>query len=88
MLVVQCLALCNSMDCSPQALLSMGVSRQEYWSGYSFPSPEAVSDPGTEPESPTFQADSLPSEPPEKPPRILEWVAIPFSKGSSQPRSI
>ena len=34
-----CLALCNSLDCSPQAPLSMEFSRQEYWSGLSFPPP-------------------------------------------------
>ena len=28
-----CLTLCNPMDCSCQAPLSMGFSRQEYWSG-------------------------------------------------------
>ena len=41
----------------------MGFSRQEYWSGLLFPSPGDLSDPGTEPRSPTLQEDSLPSEP-------------------------
>ena len=40
----------------------MGFSRQEYWSGLPFPSPEDLPDPGIEPESPVLQADSLPSE--------------------------
>ena len=31
---------------------SMGFSRQEYWSGLPFPSPEHLLDPGIEPESP------------------------------------
>ena len=31
-----CLILCNSMDCSLQAPLSMGFSRQEYWRGCHF----------------------------------------------------
>ena len=48
-----------------QAPLSMGFSRQEYWSGLPFPSPGDLSDPGTEPRSSTLQADALPSEPPE-----------------------
>ena len=52
------------MDCSPQATLSMGFSRQEYWSGLPFPSPGDLPEPGIEPRSPTLQADSLPSEPP------------------------
>ena len=45
-----------------QAPLSMGVSRQEYWSGLPFPSPGDLPDPGIKPRSPTLQADSLPSE--------------------------
>ena len=36
-------------------------SRQEYWSGYPFPSPGDLPDPGIEPGSPALQADSLPS---------------------------
>ena len=45
-----------------QALLSKGFSRQEYWSGLPFPSPEDLPDSGMEPGSPALQADSLPSE--------------------------
>ena len=47
--------------------LSMGFSRQEYWSGLPFPSPGDLSDPGIKPGSPALQADSLPSEPQGKP---------------------
>ena len=32
--------LCDPMDSSPQASLSIGFSKQEYWSGLPFPSPE------------------------------------------------
>ena len=46
-----------------QASLSMGFSRQEYWSGLPFPSPGALPNPGIKPEFPALQADSLPSEP-------------------------
>ena len=42
----------------------MGFSRQEYWSGLPFPSPEDLPDPGIEPRSPALQADALSSEPP------------------------
>ena len=42
----------------------MGFSRQEYWSGLSFPSPGDLPDPVIEPGSPAFQADTLTSEPP------------------------
>ena len=40
-----------------QAPLSMGFSKQEYWSGLPFPSPEDLPDPGIEPWSPTLQAE-------------------------------
>ena len=50
-----------------QAPPSMGFSRQEYWSGLPFPSPGDLPDPGIELRSPTWQADTLTSEPPEKP---------------------
>ena len=42
-----------------QAPLSMGFSRQEYWSGLPFPTPGDLHDPGIEPVSPALQADSL-----------------------------
>ena len=45
-----------------QASLSMGFSRQEYWSGLPFPSPGNLPNPGIEPGSPALQADSLPTE--------------------------
>ena len=57
--------LCDPMDCS-QAPLPMGFSRQEYWSGFPFLSPGDRPNPGTEPRSPAFQADSLLSESPGK----------------------
>ena len=50
-----------------QAPPSMGLSRQEYWSGLPFPSPGDLPDPGIEPSSPALQADILTSEPPGKP---------------------
>ena len=34
--------------------LSMGFSKQEYWSGLPFPSPGDISNPGTEPRSPAL----------------------------------
>ena len=46
-----------------QTPLSMGLSRQEYWSGSPFPSPGDLPDPGIEPGSPALQVDSLLSEP-------------------------
>ena len=49
-----------------QAPLSMGFSRQGYWSGFSFPSPGHLPHAGIEPGSPVLQADSLLSDPPGK----------------------
>ena len=49
-----------------QAPLPMDFSRQEYWSGLLFPSPEDFPNPGIEPRSPALQVDSLLSEPPRK----------------------
>ena len=50
-----------------QASLSMGFSRQEYWSGLPFPSPGDLPNPGIELGSPASEADTLTSEPPGKP---------------------
>ena len=49
-----------------QAPLSMGFSRQEYWSGLPFPSPGNLPNRGIEPWSAALQADAVPSEPPGK----------------------
>ena len=58
-----CPTLCDPMDCvAHQVSLSMEFSRQEYWSGLPFPSPEELPNPGIELWSPASQADSLPSE--------------------------
>ena len=45
-----------------QAPLSMGLSRQEYWSGVPFPSQGELPDRRIEPRSPELQADILPTE--------------------------
>ena len=47
-----------------QTPLSLGFSRQKYWSGLTFPSPGGLPTPGIKPGSPTLEADSLLSEPP------------------------
>ena len=43
-----CSTLCDPMDVAHQAPLSMGFSRQEYWSGFAMPSSRGSPDPGTE----------------------------------------
>ena len=49
-----------------QAPLSMGISRQGYWSGLPFPPSGDLPDPGIKPTSPILQADFLPSVAPGK----------------------
>ena len=56
--------LCDPMSCiTRQAPLSMGFSRQEYWSGLPFSSPGNLPNLGVEPGSPALQANSSLSEP-------------------------
>jgi len=50
-----CTALCDPMDCS-QTLLTVGFSRQEYWSGLPFPPPGDLPHPGVEPALPVVPA--------------------------------
>ena len=64
----------------------MEFSRPKYWSGEPFPSPGDLSNPGIKPRSLhcrwiLYQLSHKGS------PRILEWVAYPFSSGSSWPRN-
>ena len=47
-----CPTLYDPMQLACQAPLSMGISRQEYWSGLPFPSPGDLPDPGIKPVSP------------------------------------
>ena len=54
--------------------------------GYPFPSPGDLPNPGIEPKFPTLEADSLPAEP-QGSPRILERIAYLLSGGSSRPRN-
>ena len=64
---VELLLFCHSMSDSfatpqtvaCQAPLSMGFSRQEFWSGLPYPSPGDLPEPGMKPASLALQADSL-----------------------------
>ena len=72
---------------SPRGLYSSWNSPgQNIGVGSQFPPLGDLPNPGIEPMSPTLQVDSSSAEPPRKP-RILEWVAYPFSSGSFQPRN-
>ena len=59
-----------------QAPLSMGFSRQEYWSGLPCPPPGDLPNPGIQPRFPALQADSLPSVPPGKPKRLYANINV------------
>ena len=67
LIIQSCQTLCNPMDVAHQASLSIGLSRQEYWSGLPFPPPRGLSDPGIKSISPAlagrFFFFFLPSEP-------------------------
>ena len=57
-----------------QAPLSMGFSRQQYWSDLPCPPPQDLPRPGTEPGSPALQADSLPLSH-QGSPSLYTWLA-------------
>ena len=67
----------SSLSCVPlfatpwtvayQAPPSMGFSRQEYWRGLPFPSPEDLPNPGIEPRTPALAGEFSTTEPPGKP---------------------
>ena len=80
--------LCNPWTVAHQAPLSMGFSRQEYWSGLPFPSPGDLPNPGIKPGSPALQADPLPSEPPGKPSRFINdsYSELPFQSPDFEDR--
>ena len=49
--LLSCPTLCNALDSTHHALLSMGFSRQDYWSGLPCPPPGDLPIPGIEPTS-------------------------------------
>ena len=65
----------DPLNCS-QAPLSMGFPRQEYWNRLPFSSPRDLPDPGIEPMSPAWQADSLPQRHQGKPKSAM-FASIP-----------
>ena len=59
-MLLSCVQLFSTLwTVAHQAPLSMGFSRQEYWSGLPFPSPGDLPNPGIEPWSPVWQTDAL-----------------------------
>ena len=68
----------TSWTTAHQAPLSMGFSRQEHWSGLPFPLGD-LPNPGIKPQSPALKEDSLPSDPPGKPPCLHSRYFITFA---------
>ena len=62
-----CPTLCDPMECTCQAPLSMEYTRQEDRSELPFPSPGNLHDPGIKPRSPAWQGGFLTTKPPWKP---------------------
>ena len=54
----------------------MEFPRQEYWSGLPCLPPGDLPDTGVKPGSPALQVDSLPSEPPGKPPVVSNMLLL------------
>ena len=79
-LLQSCLTLWYPMECSPQAPLSMGFSRKEYWSGLLFPLLEDFS--GIKPTSvaSTILADGFFTTSTTGKPVICQEITITFIK--------
>ena len=57
--------------------VDISLSRQEYWSGLTFPSPGDLPNLEIEPRSPALQVDSLPAEP--------QWLLFQSGPGRNHP---
>ena len=75
-----CLILVTPWTVACQSPLSMGFSREEYWSGLPFLSSGDLPDPGIESWSPAWQADSLLIELREPPPYLLSKSVFLYNK--------
>ena len=62
-----CLTLCDPMDCNLPGSSVHGILRARILKWVAIPFSGDLPNPRIEPRSPTFQGDSLPSEPPGKP---------------------
>ena len=71
----------NPWTITSQVSLSVGFSRQEYWSGLPFPPSEGLPDSGIKPGSPALQPDFFPvwathEAPNPSPPLIRPWTRV------------
>ena len=68
-----CVRLCATLwTVAHQAPLSMGILQARILEWVAMTSPGDLPNPEIEPRSPALQADSLPTEPPGKPPKLLK----------------
>ena len=81
-----CLTLCDPVDCSPPGY-PWGFFRQEYWSGLPCPPPGDLPNPGIKNPGLPHCKLILYHLSHQGSPRMLKWVACPFSRGSSWPRN-
>ena len=83
-----CLTLFDPMDCSPPGSSVHGILQARILEWVAMPPhpPGDLPNLGIEPRSPTLQV-VLYCLSHQGSPRMLEWVAYPFSRGSSQPRN-
>ena len=81
-----CLTLCDPMDCNSPGSSVHRIFQAIILSGFPCPPPWDFPNPGTEPRSPTLQADSFPAEPQGRP-KNTGVGSLFFSSGSSQPRN-
>ena len=86
-----CPTLCDPMDCSPPGSSVRGDSpgKNTGVGCRALLPPADLPHPGIEPRSPTLQADFFFFTPSKHQgiPRILKWVAYPFSRGCFPPRN-
>ena len=64
---LSCLTHCDPIGCSLPGSSVHGILQARILEWVVIPSPRDLPNPRIEPRSPTLEADSLPSEPPEKP---------------------
>ena len=80
-----CLSLCDPVHCSPPGSSVHGILQAGILEWVAIPSPGDLRNPGINPGSPALQADSLLSEPPEKP-RVGPFSnAIVYTHSTSDP---
>ena len=84
-LVVSSFATPGALAC--QAPLSIGFPRQEYWSGWPFPSPGDLPHPGIKPVSPALEGKFFTTVPRGKPFNFLPLSKFSLSANSHQPYS-